>query len=85
MKSILALLKWTAIVIGALMAYGWFYDQPETKQGLIALYLLGAAAFWHTAKQAREAEERINKRIEHLHNRIDRLDGRLLDGRFTDD
>lgn len=74
MKTIKTLLKWSAITVGALVGYAWFSGLPEIRQTLVMLFGLASAGFWYSTKLTADAEARINKRIDWLNNRLDRLD-----------
>ena len=76
MKVVWSILKWGAICIAALVAYAFFDGMDDTKQYALVLYCTGFAGFWYVLNQIRDAEDRVNKRIESLMYRVSNLEGR---------
>lgn len=75
----LSVLKWAAILVGLFIAYVIYEGMDEMKQGFVVLYCMGFAGFWYVLKEIREVEQRVNKRLDYMHRRINPLEGRPID------
>lgn len=79
MSRVWSVLKWPLILAGVFVAYAIYDGMEEVKQGYVVLYCLGFAGFWFVLKEIREVEQRLSKRLDYMHKRLNQLEGRPVE------